>query len=849
MKNAVRYKKATLSLALSFSLVSQSMNAQANGAKSHLDAQFSQYIDNTSSSGLMNTEKMQVIMDNQASFDQKLKIISSAKLGDELFLKYYIYSNDESTSVISEALIQAGLRGVKINLLIDYLTNYKRLDLFNAMTRLTRGALRVSFFNPPTSSIHKDIIYMTSNCLGATAAQCNEEKNKIVEKASADHQSKNHIGSGHIFSKLFLAGLSSKSPEAMKIAVQEGGTIPKMDSNSGLQPSSEEKKQLLEFAKILFGAKILGQTTDKIKLVLAMILHGEDVRPIYQAVDNALPLNTKKAQNAGKDWEEITQFTHHKLLALFKADQKSMQVLLGGRNLENSYHINEEHRVLTPKYLFADTDAYFEVNDKSSVKGMYDSVKQMADYSHMIATIDQINATLPVDYVMELDLLKKIIRDNPQRANETDFMSYAQQIENIFDTARKGLAQQREQQAYKDLLRQAKKYHSVRNTVPADQKISRLMPDFVEKLDARDTNAQIAYVENLTFREQTKIEKFKSFFTGNTILPRVYDPNPNRLEDSNKNIHAVWIEWFKNEALEAKQERKTRTLYINQGYVFLPSILVQLFSQMMDGTIDSEFIKIKVMTNSIQTTDLSPINVLARHQFKALYDYYIQFKGKPGSLQSLEMFEYNVMENGNKTSNHSKTIASQKNIFVGSANAEVRSYETDTNNGIFIKNAPHMARDISAHLEKLTTDPRVMTNVTKSFDRNHSQFLAEDTFIVAEIASKYKKLGERMKLYMTDISQIMIENMTDVYLMTGLLADQRNTESWLGKTSVIKNPEDSGFAGGANSKALICSKVFSSSSGPAYLNTNRDTIQRMQQIRTKHGSKLGALFDRIWQLI
>ena len=71
----------------------------------------------------------QVLLDNDAAFDKKVEMINRAER--EIRMVYYIYSNDNSSSVINKALIEAATkRGVKVSLLVDFITNYKFFDLF-----------------------------------------------------------------------------------------------------------------------------------------------------------------------------------------------------------------------------------------------------------------------------------------------------------------------------------------------------------------------------------------------------------------------------------------------------------------------------------------------------------------------------------------------------------------------------------------------------------------------------------------------------------------------------------------------------------------------------------------------
>src|SRR5262245_15511850 len=67
-----------------------------------------------------------VITDNDSAFEAKLAAVRDARRSIDL--AYYIYADDHSSAVLTEALIEAARRGVQVRLLVDYFTNYRRLD-------------------------------------------------------------------------------------------------------------------------------------------------------------------------------------------------------------------------------------------------------------------------------------------------------------------------------------------------------------------------------------------------------------------------------------------------------------------------------------------------------------------------------------------------------------------------------------------------------------------------------------------------------------------------------------------------------------------------------------------------
>lgn len=851
-------------------------------------------VERYSSTERMPVDEFRVLMDNEASFREKLSILNNARAGDRVYMMYYIHSSDETTSLINKAMVEAARRGAQVHLMVDFLTNYNNLDMFNMM-RVQGGLnqhgapnLDIRFFNPPTSEIHRDALYLTTNCLGVSSARCREAKEETVRRVVESESVRNRgwqqhlIGGGHFFSRLFLAGLSGKSSEALRTALIEGGGDPRANMPAGGEaPTEAERRQLMEFMRILFGAKVMGNTMDKIKLGIAMVLYGEKVGPIYEALGNALPMHRNGETLSARHWEAITQFTHHKLLARISADGRSMEFLNGGRNLENSYHLNENLREMIQKYLFADTDTKMTVSDPRSVSSMEAAIRDLHNYREMVIRIEEVNRYLPVDYIKEIETVKQVIEElRPMREQRGMTMErYTQAIEERVRQVIEGKSAERQQAELTKMNDGVRRYNEL-HAARGQTQVRGLQPDFVVDLDPEDRRrARISYVENLPFREvePSLAHRFKNALRRTIGLQpdtrrqreRIYDPIMGFESRDNKNIHGLWVEWLQREAAEAAAERRVRTIYLHQGYLYMPSNMVQLFARMMDGTINSEYLEIKIITNSIRTTDLNVMNVLSRHQLKALFEYYEQNQGRRGVLRGFNLYEYNVMENGNKTSLHAKAMFSESRMFIGSANADVRSYHADTNNGVFVEDAPRTARRMVEKMQTLINDNRIMTNVTSYYRRSHTVMLQEDMHIVKELAAKYERVGARIAQNEATIGRMLMEKMTSIYLMTGLIADHRGAHNWLGRFSTVRAPvaappaENAGGGGAAAAgSGNLCAKIFDARTGAGaatgrpnearteMLNTRPEMIQKINRLRENHGpTEIGPFFDRLNQLI
>jgi hypothetical protein len=878
-------------LVLASAFVFQSAQAGPPGAES-----FEQTIVRLSSGGTMIPEDGKILKDNRAAFDEKINAIRSAQAGDRIYMMYYIYQNDETTSVVNKELIAAAQRGVKINLMVDFLTNYGNLDLFNVMDRMGKGNFEIGFFNPPTSTIHRDVVYMTTNCLGVSAQACKEKKKQLVDEAIAKDVAEkggtHHlVGPGHFFSRLFLAGLGAKHPGALQLAVTEGGTLPAQDPNAE-KLSEEQKKGLLDYAKILLGAKVFDHPTDKIKLVIAMLMHGEQLTPVNQAIENLAPISGRRGEASGQQWEELTQFTHHKLLAVIKANGQSMQLINGGRNMENSYHLNEDMRAMIKKYLFSDTDFSATVRDPEAVKKMERAVYELAEHGNMVMDLKDVNKWLPVDLVKEIAIVQKVIAANKHLKSQEgmDAIKYSEIIEKQVMEEVAQVKEARLRAELANLNKNAEAYRSLREAV-VNSGVRSPLPDVTVMLDAKDKDAKIAYLENLPYREKTALESFwgklRSLFGRPTVdKPRVYTPIAGQEEAFNKNIHAAMIETLKEASRVANAEGQVQKVYIDMGYVFMPSNLVKVIGQMMDGTIDARNIELVIMTNSIETTDLNIMNVLARHQLKAMLEYFEQHRGSERALRNIQIFEQQVLEGGKTTSMHSKAMVTKYNLIKSSANFDVRSFETDTNNGMLILNAEETAKKMSAHYERVIADQKLFRNVTKDYRKNHGLFLAEDGKILEAISAKYKGVGKRIQSAGSDLTTRLMSSMADVYITTGLILDYDGAHEWMGRFSAVRNPEleeterkarearealpGAGAGGGGGAVAVkgaagSCAKAHvntsaaagalkasesSKSAAPRLLNTRGEMMEKIEQKRRETPrDKVGPEFDRAQQLI
>jgi phosphatidylserine/phosphatidylglycerophosphate/cardiolipin synthase-like enzyme len=141
-------------------------------------------------------------------------------------------------------------------------------------------------------------------------------------------------------------------------------------------------------------------------------------------------------------------------------------------------------------------------------------------------------------------------------------------------------------------------------------------------------------------------------------------------------------------------------------------------------------VRVTILTNSSATTDLGVINMAARYAMKAFFDHY-ERQRDPERGAVVRYFEY--LPQGDRSdgrsdrSLHSKVTVLGPDLLIGSANADVRSYMMDSNNGIYVRGAPQLVAAYTAWVESLLADATLTVERTRSFnDASLAQLLEED---------------------------------------------------------------------------------------------------------------------------
>lgn len=705
------------------------------------------YVERLASAGPFQPHQGNIVVDNDAAFQAKLDLVRRAEASIDAM--YYIYADDLSSSIFSHALIDAAKRGVKVRLLVDYLANYSRLDHFSMMERKAReagGSLEVRFFNRPTRNIIKNAAYLTSGCvdnaLDSPNQACAREKAESIDTffagerfAGTEAQALNISNRNTGLSGVFLSGLYAKEPEVMAYAVTAGlGFDPKNTLPGGPEINEDDKRQLAEFGKLYWRAKTssgFAKLAARIRLALAFALYGDTISPIFNQFTAVIPVDAPWAQDAARDWEYFTQFIHHKLLL---ADDRWVQ--LGGRNIEDSYHMQPNE--LIDKYVFMDTDLRADLGEGSRIALTFDRVW---NFRTMVASLEEVRLHAPNDIVTNLQAWLAAQSDC-EGQGEPDIVAKC----TGFVFAERAFSQiEREDAAYARMLDNMATYKSRYRPRIAN------LPEL-----AIEPGAELIYLENLVFKAMPE--------TGE--LTRQFKTTNGREAEDGKNIHALWLSVMKATCRQSRLDGEKRRVVLHNAYFFLSSNFVTALAKMIDGTWNCANVDVMVLTNSMDTTDLSVVNLFARHGAKAFSEYYLDNRAADRGAQ-IRYLGYVRRPNGPWLSLHSKVMVIGDSLFVGSANLDVRSFVLDTNNGFWVRNAPGLVDGYLRFVDQLAANSDRVENKTAYFaETSRKQMLEEDIATFSKIVEKYLTGRRTDQSEIEKLERRAVQVMDETYALT-----------------------------------------------------------------------------------
>ncbi len=655
----------------------------------------------SSSDGLFEPRRALVITDNDEAFASKLRMVENAS--STIDLMYFIYHDDYSSAVFAEALLAAAARGVKVRWLLDYSSNYRYLDLLTAMEAEAAGpgSLEVRFYNRPTRQIIRDVSFMTMGCAelgGEEGPECDAGKLEAIDRALAEEglPSENNVSNLNLGnSGLFLSGFYARNPEVMAFAVTKDrpGLKQALAARLATDPG-ELKKQLAAASPRGKGESAL--------------LNQTSLTPLKAALKALLPPNEGEGPEP-PDWDYVTDFLHQKVLL---ADSTKFQ--FGGRNIGDSYHMRPGP-LLGDHYLYSDTDVYVEMAADTG-GAIRDAFDRMWGFERMIATTAEVRQHAPNDFIAARAVAVEACSGEPESERQA---CVEQGIPAGFRSAEQRMAAARE-----ELRGKAAKYREAYAQTPTLEN-----PGPTLEIDS---GARMAYLENLPFS--------KALAAGERT--RIYGAAGVEEADDGKHIHNAWRLALEQVCAEATAEAPGRVI-LHHAYYLPSGNLLRSAGRMVDGSLDCRHVKVQVLTNSEATTDFLMLNPLAHHGLKAFSDF--KREGSDAEKQAaFEFYEYRPKpEPLEHFSLHSKVSILGEDLIIGSANADVRSYMMDSNNGMWITGADGFRQRYTELVDRQLADPEVASNLG-DFIRSVSREDLKAAHMQAFRAQLDGKLGARL---------------------------------------------------------------------------------------------------------
>ncbi len=673
-----------------------------------------------------------LLKDNDLAFAAKIDIIRQAK--KEVKLNYYIFSPDESTSFLVNELLKKikADKDFRVKILTDYQYNYYQLDFFKWLENQQPHGIQqieIGLYNRPTINIIKLAEFLT---LGCTQNQSTDEglpecaKEKLAYLKKMDTMSLAEAEKAmSIPAKIFLAGLYAQKPNVLLYALQ-GGYQRSVQSIALAEKAKENKNKITQI-KALGMRYLATKKTEGVKKLGAKLALGTDVAglflgkqlgPLINSFKTVLPYSIEGVDNlplmTHPDLEYITDYTHHKFIM---GDGHTLQI--GGRNIANAYHMHPTH--LEKYYTFMDTDMYMTLAEKDGAffNAAFD---RLWNFRTMVASIADVAQHAPPSYLHLIEHMDQLKTENCE--GETDAAKketcLTQLLAQVVDTTVAPFLAKKQtewDEKFKNSLATYEKYLATKKPFKSwtaiDQIFNRekgyVLSDNLNAPLHSFTHHFIAakdfhYVENLPFSQADNTAPTKR------LLGSEYGKEINH----GKGIHKVWMAAFQ-QACEQSNETGTPTeVIIHQGYFAPPMGVAYEMNRLIKASVCPN-VTVKLYTNSILSTDLVPINLIGRRLLFSMSQHnaevneedrfqYFEYNIDPLKNIVAQKYSYPEDEKGSLASYfslHTKVMIFGNDIYIGSSNTDFRSYLMDTNNGVFIKNAPELVARYKQFLKEI----------------------------------------------------------------------------------------------------------------------------------------------------
>lgn len=646
-------------------------------------------------------ESARVITANDEAFLSKLSMVESAE--SSIDLAYYIFADDYTSSAFATALIDAARRGIRVRMLLDYSSTYAHLDRFSMMQtegNKGSGSLQVRFYNRPTRNIVMDAAFLSLRCSEINVVDdCSDAKMDEIEARFEaeiiDGRPAAEIGISNLDlygSGTFLSGLYSKHAELMALAIMQGREISETDAG-GSAISPEHLPALLKLAKIYWRARtgnLFQRVTARIQLAIISIRAGEFVDPLYEFVSQNLPIERQALEESLRDWEYITDYLHQKLLLV-----DGTKIQLGGRNIEDTYHLRQDQ--LAAGLKFMDTDV--RIDAVSGGRSVESAFERLWNFRAMVATLAEVRQHAPNDLLANRQAFEAANREcEAATGNEACFER---------EFANRALAIVDREAQHRDQMR--------RNAEHFETTLRPGMRDPAPSSIDIDAGAKLYYIENIPFSGRY----------GDALEGRSYGARNGQEARTGKRIHSIVLNSLES-ACRTATETSPQRVVVNNAYFFPPSNLVDTVARMIDGRLPCRHVDITIVTNSRETTDLQIVNTFGRHIAFAFSDYLRSIRNVEDGA-TLRYYEMQPGDGPVQASLHSKVWIIGEDVIVGSANADVRSYMMDANNAVMIRHAPRMRANLQAMIDETLADPTLARDLTAYYGATtHAEIIEED---------------------------------------------------------------------------------------------------------------------------
>lgn len=741
------------------------------GAKALTDDQ----IFKASSSGKLDVKEGWVVTDNDAAFASKIQALRNTTAGSEIRMIYFIYSSDASSSYFTNEVIKAAKRGVKVKILVDFLTNFKNYTLFRMMQQEGAGNIEVRMYGVPTENMLKTAKFLTMAC----PEEKPESRNDCLNyKKGLINLGESHEGRpvDDFYARLFMSGLAAKDPNALKMSMILGTQI-ELEKYKKMKTSmsKEDLIDLKQFFVWTADAALNHDISSMLKIQMALSTEGELLNPILNEITGRIPSDL-----FNKDWEHLSDYTHHKLLLI---DDTFFQ--LGGRNIENSYHMKRNE--LSAKYTFMDTEFVGILNSRSSGAQIKSSFEKMWNFTPMVKGLDQLDSYFGFsDQNRPIVFQPKEIKENLWACiNQSPNLSL-KEITKIKDDIRTRMYQcLNNRNSLKSvselvLLRKSELNSNIGIYVEKylnkseNQETRNLLENqgnnfswlengkFGFTLSSADKqNMLMTFVENLHFNKEDPSKRVMGAITSKWQ----YESDLSY----GKGIHELWLKGLENTCAVSAIDGVPRRVILHSAYFLPPAKMMTTFGKMVNGTWDCHNVHVTFLTNSIETSDLNIINIYAKYQMVGFFDVLRNILNSNGTGYSIEaktkaakfdFFEYKQPspDPTKRVSLHTKLTVLGDDIIIGSANADVRSYYMDTNDAVYLKNAKGLIKEYVAMIDSILTDEGKTKNLSDSYSDNKKALKLEDLRLEDEKFLKYTADHYHVTLKESTIREIMAEH-------------------------------------------------------------------------------------------